>query len=500
MRTSLSHIRVPNAPQLAAVVFACVVFYGSARTFILTGQPPLLLPTFAALLCAIFLLGLKVGSDPLHTVARLGFHVGLFAYFLAMPLLYAETIDRNIPGPVHNTVGWMLIVVLIGFEGGYQLKRFVWRRGWSAHSYIQLKGRNRRIVGALLCVGLSTWFVTAIDYSIAARVSVWDSLFSMRGRFDTGFQSPLTQLGQWSYLLGGGLYLATAVSFLFVASRIKQALPVMLVCWGVLILCAVLGFLSASRALFLYSFAPLVLASWLNVSKIRMGRPLRALLIFLAACVLVAAWSVMSAIRSQAVPDYETAWENVKPVETARGAFDIYSSCAQIVEFFPDQIEYEYGRSLIPLALGWVPRSLWPDKPYPFSIYANTIKGETLEDRSASIAVGLAGEGYGNFGLPGVLLWGLLMGFACRVADDYLKRFDASDPLRLFLGASICIWAAMIVRGGVPEMFYMGLQVNAFPIVLSIVLNAMANQSRRTLKPGFFASPGLRSATRSLLP
>jgi oligosaccharide repeat unit polymerase len=482
-----------------AIAFACVVFYGSTRSLILTGQPPLLLPLFAALLCIISLMGIKTGADPLYGSARLGFHLGLFAYFLAMPLLYSETIDRNITDSVHSTVGWMLVLVLIGFEGGYQLKKLLWRHSRRAHGYVQLKGRDRRIVVALLCVGLLTWFLTAVDYSIAARVSVWDSLFSMRGRFDAGFQSPFSQLGQWSYLLGGGLYLATAVSFLFVSSRIKQPLPVTLLCWGILVLCAVLGFLSASRALFLYSFAPLVMASWVNVSKIQMAKPLRALLIFLACCVLIAAWSVMSAIRSQAVPDYETAWENIKPVETAQGAFDIYSSSALIVEYFPDEIDYEYGRSLIPLALGWVPRSFWPDKPYPFSIYANTIRGETLEDRSASIAVGLPGEGYGNFGLPGVLLWGLLMGFACRVADDYLKKFDASDPLRLFLGASICIWAAMIVRGGVPEMFYMGLQVNVFPIVLSLVLKAMQSRSRRTVREKLAAAPRLLESPSGLL-
>jgi hypothetical protein len=478
-----------------ATAFACVIFYGGARSLVLSGQPPLLLPAFAALLCVIFLLVIKVGTDSLHSAARLGFHLGLFAYFLAMPLLYSETIDRNIPDFVHSTIGWMLIMVLIGFEGGYQLKRVLWRRGRLAHSYVQLKARNRQIVGAFLCAGLLTWFVTALDYSIAAKVSVWDSLFSMRGRVDTGFQSPLTQLGQWSYLLGGGLYLATAASFLFVTSRVKQALPVTLLCWAILILCATLGFLSASRALFLYSFAPLVMACWINVSKIQMAKPSRALLIFLASCVLIAAWLVMSAIRSQAVPDYETAWENVKPVETARGAFDIYSSCALIVEYFPDQIDYEYGRSLIPLVLGWVPRKFWPDKPYPFAVYANTIRGETLEDRSASIAVGLPGEGYGNFGLLGVLLWGLLMGCACRIADDYLKRFDPSDPLRLFLGTTICIWAAMIVRGGVPEMFYMGLQVNLFPIALSIVLRAMEDRSR-ALKTRLLGSPRLLEATR----
>jgi hypothetical protein len=244
--------------------------------------------------------------------------------------------------------------------------------------------------------------------------------------------------------------------------------------WCILVVCAAMGFLSNSRALFLYSFAPFALALWVNVTRIRLGKAARAVLILAVFLIVGGAWTIMSAIRSQGTPDYETAWENVKPAEAARGAFDIYSSCALIVEYFPNQIDYEYGRSLIPLGLGWVPRSVWRDKPYPFSIYANTIRGETLEDRSASIAVGLPGEGYGNFGLLGALIWGVLMGLASRMADDYLRRFHRDDSLRLYLSATMCIWAAMIVRGGVPEMFYMGLQVNLFPLALAAFLNVMA--------------------------
>jgi hypothetical protein len=142
-----------------------------------------------------------------------------------------------------------------------------------------------------------------------------------------------------------------------------------------------------------------------------------------------------------------------------------------VVEGFPKQIPYESGKSLVPLVLGWVPRTLWPDKPYPFSLHANTLRGESLEFRAASIAVGLSGEGYGNFGLAGALFWGALMGLACRWGDDRVGRLSESNPLRLQLGAMGGIWAAMIVRGGVPEMFYMGLSVIMYPVLLSWLLS-----------------------------
>jgi oligosaccharide repeat unit polymerase len=296
----------------------------------------------------------------------------------------------------------------------------------------------------------------------------------MRGRVEGAIENPLTELGQWSYVLTGGLYLATASAFLLLNSRLKTSIKVKVLCWPVLGLCSVLGFLSGSRAIFLYSFAPLALSAWLQLIRLRLGKGFRLIVVCGVVVVLASAWVAMTAIRGQDVRNYEGTWEDIRPGEYARGAFDIYSSSALIVQSFPQQFDYEYGRSLVPLLLGWVPRSVWPEKPYPFSIYANTIRGETLGDRSASIAVGLSGEGYGNFGLFGVLLWGTLMGLACRGADSYLKRFHPSNSLRLFLGASISIWAAMIVRGGVAEMFYMGLQVNMFPIALSLVLKLFA--------------------------
>jgi hypothetical protein len=63
------------------------------------------------------------------------------------------------------------------------------------------------------------------------------------------------------------------------------------------------------------------------------------------------------------------------------------------------------------------------------------------------------------------------MGLACRVGDDYVGRIHPSNPLGLFLAVMIAIWAAMIVRGGVPEMFYMGLGVVMFPLALSWYLS-----------------------------
>jgi hypothetical protein len=466
-----SSLTIPNATRVVAALIVVLIFCGGSRTILITGEAPLLLPVCAAGLSVIFLFGINVSTDPVVSLARIGFHVGLFAYFLSFPVLYPETIEPGFSDGVHQTVGWMLIFSVLGFEGGYHARRLVRRRPPRVLFPPTLTGTQRGILVVLLCVGLAAWFLPIVDYSSATRVSTWDLVLSMRGRIEGG------ELGQWSYLLTGGLYLADAAAFLLVTSRKETSITIKVFCWAVMMLCSVLGFLSGSRSLFLYCFAPLALSAWVQLIRLGFGKTLRVLVVCWAVLVVGTVWVAMSAIRGQDVRSYEGILQDIRPAEDARGAFDIYSSSALIVQSFPQQIDYEYGKSLIPLVFGWVPRSVWPDKPYPFSVYANTIQGETLDDRSASIAVGLSGEGYGNFGLFGVLLWGILMGLACCGADSHLRRFHPSNPLRLFLGVSISIWAAMIVRGGVAEMFYMGLQVNMFPVALSFVLKLFGNNA-----------------------
>src|SRR5437762_1014829 len=99
-------LTIPNATRVVAALIAVLIFYGGSRTILITGEAPLLLPVCAAGLSVIFLFGINVSTDPVVSLARLGFHVGLFAYFLSFPVLYPETIEPGFSDGVHQTVGW----------------------------------------------------------------------------------------------------------------------------------------------------------------------------------------------------------------------------------------------------------------------------------------------------------------------------------------------------------------------------------------------------------
>src|SRR5438132_992762 len=117
---SLNRLRIPNISRLTAFVFGLFILYGSARAIFLTGVTPLPGPLIAALISIAVLARIKVGKNGFQSVARLGFYIGLFAYFLSMPLLYPETIEAGFAQSIHQIMGWMLVLTIVGFEIGYQ--------------------------------------------------------------------------------------------------------------------------------------------------------------------------------------------------------------------------------------------------------------------------------------------------------------------------------------------------------------------------------------------
>src|SRR5262245_15218307 len=98
-------LTIPNVIRLVACLIIALVFYGGLRNVLVTGHLPLLWPVLAALLSAALLLGANRVRDPIFGLARLGFYVGLFAYFLSLPVLFPETIEPGLPDSIHQIIG-----------------------------------------------------------------------------------------------------------------------------------------------------------------------------------------------------------------------------------------------------------------------------------------------------------------------------------------------------------------------------------------------------------
>ena len=426
---------------------------------------------FAGLACqCAFLLWTNISKPAHRGLGRLGFHFAMLAYFYATPL-FSPGLVESISEDIHNDLGATLLLTVIGFEIAY------WRLQKSRTRPHPVRIRNVHLIGVAV-VGLISAIASLVLRAIALRVSVQSVIYSMRGQvWAASVQEVTPTLYYTLFVLSSAAYLGGAAAGAYLVLKNRRASSWQsVVCWSVLISIAGLGLRQGSRALFLYSAVPFIATIWqlLSRSVLRTTR-----WVFLCALTLavLAVWGFMSAARGGDVRDFAGSWEDMRPDRHIEAAFDTYSEAAVIVEVFPATFPYEYGRSLVPIVLGWVPRSLWPSKPYPFGVFANFANSQTIQSRSASLAVGLPGEGYGNFGLMGGLFWGLLAGLGCAALDRHVRTLHDGNPLKLQLAMISAVWMAMIVRGGVPEMFYMGLFVACWPFLVSRYLEQRVTAS-----------------------
>jgi hypothetical protein len=103
-----------------------------------------------------------------------------------------------------------------------------------------------------------------------------------------------------------------------------------------------------------------------------------------------------------------------------------YEAFARIVELVPDSIPYLGGSSFYETLTVWVPRKLWPAKPYPLgdwlteNLYGFRLGGNTVPT--------WPGELYLDFGITGLVLGLMAMGMACAWLAQWLA---AGGPARV---------------------------------------------------------------------
>jgi oligosaccharide repeat unit polymerase len=92
---------------------------------------------------------------------------------------------------------------------------------------------------------------------------------------------------------------------------------------------------------------------------------------------------------------------------------------AKIYEAFPDQLDFQHGKSYLTLLAAPVPRQWWSDKPMiglgPY------IGSEVYGMKASGVPPGMFGEAYLNFGLAGIFFVPFIYGFAIRCSFETLR-------------------------------------------------------------------------------
>lgn len=90
-----------------------------------------------------------------------------------------------------------------------------------------------------------------------------------------------------------------------------------------------------------------------------------------------------------------------------------------ILDRFPEQRAYLYGSGFVPAFLFFIPRSIWPTKPFSSGHEVTCMWYQTTEPEN-NLAPLFIGEAYCNFGVFGVILILFITGRIVRVFNTYM--------------------------------------------------------------------------------
>ena len=291
------------------------------------------------------------------------------------------------------------------------------------------------VIGFLPLLVVANGDVTLIlQDAFMPRSSRWASIFQ-RGRYG-GFRDAFLELQMF---LRAAIPLAAAIvahrrqtsfrkiiAFLFLTYAFARALN------------------SGTRSQVAEVFLPIAAAIYWRLSeKLKRYALVFGLPLIAVAFLIYSAASVLG--RDKGNIDWE------KASEADYVGFEMFRELLFITKAVPDDFDFKLGRTYFVQAVNPIPRAIWPDKPIDDAgLELAKLKGAVAGgDAYLTISPGLIGEMYWNFGIPGVIIISMLLGYLAK----------SWDRVRPFARQSIL--AFTVFAAGLAIIFLSGRSINA---------------------------------------
>lgn len=161
-------------------------------------------------------------------------------------------------------------------------------------------------------------------------------------------------------------------------------------------------------------------------------------------------------VRGIDLADASFYFDSVR-VDFARDAVIKQAIAAELMPSDPI-LEYR-GQSLLFDLTFFVPRRIWPEKPWPYAVYATSamLNIPAANDIGWGITTSLLDESLANFGWLGMVLAPLLLGWLCRLGDSAGGSF--TRPLTVVIGSLLLVlhlpafmlsflcWCGLVLNG-----------------------------------------------------
>jgi oligosaccharide repeat unit polymerase len=318
------------------------------------------------------------------------FGISAFYYYLSVPFelyLRNEEIFTTYPSvcgvspETRNAIGILAVLALIGFVAGH------WSSGLGRLIAAADIARPARIPKSLAYAAIGVVLLLFILY----RFTIFEQLAYDEAN-ERRYNDPI-----FGYLTRLCLLLACLIAGILVQRRGMAKLPAfiiaaLVVAWG----------------LYTSDKDPLLKAA-VALSAFLVGKRSRSIkhlyLYCGAAVVAIAALPVFSAFRAQA------------PLELRRNVaeFSVLNTDAKgpmmsLVSVLEDEHDKLYGQSYVFALAAWIPRSIWPDRPYDL---AQEFAFQEIRNWQPGMGLGysLLAESYLNFGYAGAFIQYFVLGY-----------------------------------------------------------------------------------------
>jgi hypothetical protein len=161
----------------------------------------------------------------------------------------------------------------------------------------------------------------------------------------------------------------------------------------------------------------------------------------------------------------------------------LLNQTANVIELTPSVVPYQYGWLYSYIAITWIPRFIWPDKPSVSEAnqYYQVAYGLSSEEdlSRVSISVGFLAEGYINFGWIGVLG---IMFLAGIFFDFYQTAFLSTTSGALMTAIGVMLLPQFLsVESQVAQ--YLGGILQQLVVTLVVMLPIIRVQGLRSGRP-----------------
>lgn len=199
--------------------------------------------------------------------------------------------------------------------------------------------------------------------------------------------------------------------------------------------------------------------------------------------IVILSFLALSSIRNKETDNLEMLQKTISEMDFSQSQKD-YSSVEgdlllidhnKSIETFGEKVDFlPLDYTLKAVIFNPIPRSLWKSKPVGFGVALTEIKSggqdfdyEHLAEHKWSNAAGIAGEGWANEGILGVILYSFLMGLYAGFLIKIVNTFLLSDNYISLLIALLCFLASLLtVRGDILS----GITQGFYPIIFFIVI------------------------------